>query len=53
MSARGCRLGDREKLEKLCRHAARPAVAESRLVELCDGGVVGSDAVRADNVAGT
>jgi hypothetical protein len=28
---------DREKLEKLCRYAARPAVAESRLVELSDG----------------
>ncbi len=28
---------DREKLEKLCRYAARPAVAESRLVELADG----------------
>lgn len=28
---------DREKLEKLCRYAARPAVAESRLVELPDG----------------
>ena len=28
---------DREKLEKLCRYAARPAVAESRLVELGDG----------------
>lgn len=28
---------DREKLEKLCRHAARPAVAESRLVERADG----------------
>jgi hypothetical protein len=28
---------DRERLEKLCRYAARPAVAESRLVELGDG----------------
>ena len=28
---------DREKLEKVCRYAARPAVAESRLVELSDG----------------
>lgn len=28
---------DRERLEKLCRYAARPAVAESRLVELADG----------------
>ena len=28
---------DREKLEKLCRYAARPAVAASRLVELADG----------------
>ncbi|MFN9969883.1 MAG: transposase, partial [Phycisphaerae bacterium] len=28
---------DREKLETLCRYAARPAVAESRLVELADG----------------
>ena len=28
---------DREKLERLCRYAARPAVAESRLVELSDG----------------
>jgi hypothetical protein len=28
---------DREKLEKLCRYAARPAVAESRLVEQADG----------------
>lgn len=28
---------DREKLEKLCRYAARPAVAESRLVDLADG----------------
>jgi hypothetical protein len=28
---------DREKLEKPCRYAARPAVAESRLVELSDG----------------
>jgi hypothetical protein len=31
------RARDREKLEKLCRYAARPAVAESRLVELSDG----------------
>ena len=28
---------DRERLEKLCRYAGRPAVAESRLVELADG----------------
>lgn len=28
---------DREKLETLCRYAARPAVAESRLLELADG----------------
>ena len=28
---------DREKLEKLCRYAARPAEAESRLVESADG----------------
>jgi hypothetical protein len=28
---------DRERLEKLCRYAARPAVAESRLVEFADG----------------
>jgi hypothetical protein len=28
---------DREKLQKLCRYAARPVVAESRLVELADG----------------
>ena len=28
---------DREGLEKLCRYAARPAVAESRLTELPDG----------------
>jgi hypothetical protein len=30
---------DREKLEKLCQYAARPAVPESRLVELADGRV--------------
>jgi len=30
---------DRERLEKLCRHASRPAVAESRLRELPDGRV--------------
>ncbi|MBL8752030.1 MAG: transposase [Planctomycetes bacterium] len=28
---------DRERLEKLCRYAGRPAVAESLLVELADG----------------
>ncbi len=28
---------DRERLETLCRYAGRPAVAESRLVELADG----------------
>ena len=28
---------DRESLERLCRYAARPAVAESRLAELADG----------------
>ncbi len=28
---------DRERLENLCRYAGRPAVAESRLVELADG----------------
>jgi len=27
---------DRERLEALCRYAARPAVSESRLVELPD-----------------
>ena len=31
---------DRERLEKLCRYAGRPAVAESRLVEL-GGGRIG------------
>jgi hypothetical protein len=28
---------DRERLEALCRYAARPAVSESRLAELPDG----------------
>jgi len=32
-----CEARDRERLERLCRYAARPAVAESRLVELADG----------------
>jgi hypothetical protein len=33
---------DRDRLEALCRYAARPAVSESRLAELPDGRMAGS-----------